>query len=314
MLARFYSSSGDAQATTRCVVPARVLPASVAHPHEGLVRGRPSVWQNPVEAHLFQLMQDKEECGNRVVVDVDDPYHQPSDGWRERDIEAHRECVQAADVLLCTTEALAETYSGLHDDIRVIPSCVDVQDFALGRQMQHLDGKFRIGYAAGYTHAPDAELVAEALARIADHDDVIVEFVGAFDPGWDFPYRRYPALPYPAYKAMIATWNIGLAPLVDNDLNRTRSDLKALDYAMSGAVVIASPFGPYVPLVERGIIASASDPDEWYEAMYELISSSDTCGRLAAAAFDYCRVERHPANQRTAYVDALGLRRSYVNA
>lgn len=314
MLARFYSSSGDAQATTRCVVPARVLPASVARLGDNLARGFPSVWQNPVEAHLFDLVRDKEECGNRVVVDVDDPYHQMSDGWNQKDIDSHLDALTVADVLICTTTALAESYSGLHPDIRVIPSSVAAQDFELGRQTQHLDGKFRIGYAAGYTHAPDAELVADALARIAEQPEVIVEFVGAFDPGWEFPHRRYPALPYPAYKALLATWNVGVAPLADTDLNRTRSDLKALDYAMSGAAVIASPSLAYGDLIARGVVASATTPDEWYEALYTLYSSAEACKSLVLAAYDYCRVERHPANQRVAYLDALALRRSHANA
>jgi hypothetical protein len=314
VLARFYSSSGDAQVTTRCVVPARMLPASVAFPHEGLMLGCPSVWQNPVAVHLFDLVRDKEEAGNRIVIDVDDPYHLLSEGWKQKDVDSHLDALKVADVLLCTTEALAESYSGLHDDIRVIPSCVAVEDFQLGRQAQHLDGKFRIGYAAGYTHGPDADLLTEALARIADHPDVVVEFVGAFDPGWDFPYRRYPALPYPAYKSMLATWNVGLAPLVDNDLNRTRSDLKALDYAMSGAACVATPTGPYAHLAERGVIAAAETPQEWYDALYALVTSTEACAHFVGAAYDYCRVERHPANQRTAYVDALGLRRSYTHA
>lgn len=292
-----------------------MLPAEVAlFGHSGgLRKGLPSVWQNPVSAHLFDLVRDKEEAGNRIVVDVDDPYHLPSEGWKQKDVDSHLDALAIADVLVCTTEALAESYSGFHDEIRVIPSCVAVEDFALGRQTQHLDGKIRVGYAAGYTHAPDAALLSEALAEVAAQPGVIVEFAGAFDPGWDFPYVRYPALPYPAYKALIATWNIGLAPLVDSPLNWTRSDLKALDYMMSGAVVVASPVGPYAALVEQGLIASAESAREWSEVLLELLGSDETCRRLVGRAYHYCRVERHPANQRTAYLDALGLRRSYVS-
>jgi hypothetical protein len=314
VFARFYTLSGDAQATTRCVVPARVLPAEVVLLGQvELRKGRPSVWQNPVTQHLFDLVRDKQECENRIVIDVDDPYHHMHEGWKQKDVDSHIDALAHADVVICTTDALAEAYEGLHADIRVIPSCVDLTDFQFGRQMQHLDGKVRIGYAAGYTHAPDAEIIGDALAQISEHPDVIVEFVGAFDPGWDFKYNRYPALPYAAYKAMIATWSIGLAPLVDNDINRTRSDLKALDYGMSFANPVVSPIGPYQHLADAGLVAYAETTQEWYDAILGLVENGEQAGRLAMKFFNYCRIERHPANQRVAYLDALGLRRSYAH-
>lgn len=312
MLARFYTNSGDAQATTRCVVPARVLPAEVVAGGSALAKGLPSVWQNPVQPHLVDIIADK-QLGNRVVIDVDDPYHLTEEGWNAKDTAAHIEALAHADTLICTTEALAASYEGLHPDIRVIPSCVDAADFQLGRMTQHLDGKFRIGYAAGFSHARDTELIAKALALMSARPDVIVEFVGAFDPGWDFAYTRYPALPHPAYKALIATWNIGLAPLVDHPVNELRSDLKVLDYAASFVVPIVSPFGPYEHLVEKGLVASAESDEEWIEALVELTDNDALRKQLALNLFNYCRVERHPANQRLRYLDALGLRRSYAH-
>lgn len=312
MLARFYSLSGDAQATARCVVPARILPGQVCvATRDPLQKGPVSVWQNPVSQHLFELVADK-ELGNRIIVDVDDPYLTMSEGWKQRDVESHLDAIKMADVVICATEPLADLYGEIHDDVRVIPSCVALEDFQFGRQMQHLDGKLRIGYAAGYSHAADAKLVADALAQISEHPDVIVEFVGAFDPGWEFDYKRYPALPYAGYKAMIATWNIGLAPLAENPLNSTRSDLKALDYAMSFAVGVCSPYGPYAELVEQGLVASAESTQEWYEALLELVENQMLCQQIAMNAYTYCLIERNPANQRVRYLDAMDLRRRYI--
>lgn len=314
MLARFYTASGDAQAQARCVVPARVLPAEVAHPHVAKTeRGLPSIWQNPSRGVIDQLMLDV-AAGNRIVIDCDDPYHSTNEHYDEQKAKDHLFALEQAATLIVTNDALAAAYDGYHSDIRVIPTCVDERDWQLGRQTQHLDGKMRIGYAAGWSHAPDTDIIAEALSRISDMPDVIVEFVGGFDPGWDFPYRRYPALPFPAYKAMLATWQIGLAPLVDNEINSTRSDLKALDYAISGAICVASPVGPFEHLAEKGIIVPAEGPKEWYETLRDLIESDSERTKIGLNAYQYCRIERHPANQRTAYLDALGLRRSYSHA
>ncbi len=314
MLARFYSSSGDAQAVARCVVPARVLPAAVHTPLKRVepARGMPSIWQNANTHALDGIVADI-NIGNRVMLDVDDPYFDVDEfgAYSEQQAVAHRECLQIADGVIVTNDALAAAYEGKHDNIVVIPTCVDVADWQFGRQLNHLDGKLRIGYAAGGSHQPDAPLVAGALARLSEHPDVIIEFIGSFDPGWDFKFKHYPALPYPAYKSLVSTWAIALAPLVESDLNRTRSDLKVLDYGISCAAPIVTPFGPYEHLVADGVVLGASGEDEWYEALRDLVEHDDLRSEVALTAFNYCRVERHPANQRTAYLDALGLRRSY---
>lgn len=314
MLARFYSSSGDAQAQARCVVPARVLPAEVILPQQvEPVPGLPSLWQNPsCQEQLDGIAMDS--AHNLIVIDVDDDYGVPSEAYGQHPADKHLNALQFAKTVTCTNEALAEVYRARHDDVRVIPSCVDVADYDLGRQINHLDGKLRVGYAAGFTHAPDAALVGEALAEVSRQEDVIVEFVGAFDPGWDFPYVRYPAVPFPAYKAIVNTWAIGLAPLVDSPLNHTRSDLKVLDYAACGAVAVVSPSTAYQHLIDRELVASAETSEDWLEAIQTLLAGDRLRTQIAINAFNYCRIERHPANQRTAYLDALGLVRSRTHA
>jgi hypothetical protein len=317
VLARFYSSSGDAQAQARCVVPARVLPGEVILPrHVEPLKGCPSLWQNPSVVEQLDMVVADHGARNRIVIDVDDDYGSSHDLYTPENAAIHLNALEFAHTVTCTTEPLAEVYRERHADVRVIPTCVEIADYEFGRQINHLDGRIRIGYAAGRTHAPDAKIVGEALKEIAEagHEGLVIEFVGAFDPGWDFPYNRYPALPFPAYKAMIQTWNIGLAPLEDSDLNRTRSDLKFLDYAACGAVAVVSPGPAFDHLIERDLVASAETTEDWVEALQALIASDRLRAQIALNAYHYCRVERHPANQRVAYLDAFGLTRSHAHA
>jgi hypothetical protein len=68
-------------------------------------------------------------------------------------------------------------------------------------------------------------------------------------------------------------WHIGLAPLLDTPFNRSKSPLKAMDYAAMGLAVLASDTPVY-----RGSIADgpagqlvANDPAAWHAALEWLI-------------------------------------------
>jgi glycosyltransferase involved in cell wall biosynthesis len=47
-------------------------------------------------------------------------------------------------------------------------------------------------------------------------------------------------------------FDIGIAPLAYNEFNKSKSDLKVLEYASLGIPVVASDFGPYADTVVHG--------------------------------------------------------------
>jgi glycosyltransferase involved in cell wall biosynthesis len=68
-------------------------------------------------------------------------------------------------------------------------------------------------------------------------------------------------------------FDIGLAPLVDMPFNRSKSAIKALEYAALGIPVIASDREPYRPFVLDGVTGYlVRDEHEWTKRLRELVN------------------------------------------
>ena len=77
--------------------------------------------------------------------------------------------------------------------------------------------------------------------------------------------------------------HIGIAPLVDNNFNRCKSNIKYLEYTMAGIPVIASNVLPYSSTIkdgEDGIIVKKGRYNLWKRALESLIENEKERIRL----------------------------------
>jgi len=95
---------------------------------------------------------------------------------------------------------------------------------------------------------------------------------------------------YPGFVDWVSTvqpaWHIGLAPLLDTPFNRSKSSIKAMDYAAIGLPTLASDTPAY-----RGSIADgpagqlvANDPAAWHAALDWLIRDQSLRRSMAERA------------------------------
>ena len=125
-----------------------------------------------------------------------------------------------------------------------------------------------------------------------------VASVGCPIPGLDglpgYSYHGFVDAPdYPHLLSELRV-DIGLAPLRDTIFNRAKSDVKYLEYAATGAAVIASPVSPYRAAIapDRGLIVPENTPEAWDAAIEELVTNGARRRGLAQAAYDWVRQER----------------------
>lgn len=84
-----------------------------------------------------------------------------------------------------------------------------------------------------------------------------------------------------------ASFDIGLCPLVENEINRARCSLKILDYMIAGLPVVASRIGENTYFIEDGISGIlASSTEEWVQALTNLIQHHEERKRLGTHARD----------------------------
>lgn len=189
--------------------------------------------------------------GKKRVIDVDDNYLSPELGsivgryhaengrlWGERQ-ESHKRMVGEADYVVCATDALAEVYSLVNPNVVVCENTVDPIDWPEPNHRQMI-----VGCVLSANHRDHTHLVEDAM-RYASACGAQVQVVG-LDPDWDFSYTHFGFTPSVAsYRRVLSRWSIGLAPVVENDVTRGKSDLKWLEFTMCGAALVASDVEAY---------------------------------------------------------------------
>ena len=99
-------------------------------------------------------------------------------------------------------------------------------------------------------------------------------------------------IPYDDYEAAIRSSDIALLPLRDNEFNRSKSDLKFIECAGNGAVVLASPI-VYAKSIEEGKTGFIyHDEREFLNKLNLLIKNRNLRRMVAEKAYSYVRHER----------------------
>ena len=99
-------------------------------------------------------------------------------------------------------------------------------------------------------------------------------------------------VPYDIYEKTLRESDIALLPLLDNEFNRAKSDLKFIECAGNGAVALASPvvYSQTLKDDENGFIFK--DTKEFAEKLQVLIDNPDKRRKLATAAYEYVKHNR----------------------
>jgi glycosyltransferase involved in cell wall biosynthesis len=230
------------------------------------------------------------EQGVRIVAEVDDNYlsdrnlslamrHLHDRGDRRR----HLEAMGCFDRIIVTTRWLRDYYAkALRKELRVRPEffvCGNHVDPADWPQRIERDGPLRVGWMGSPSHVWDIKLAYPALKWAADqgHEVVII----GMDPDWrpqswirdqgamrrgeafGFQYRHVPWVDPRQFNRQLAAYplDVALAPLLRNEHTLGKSDVKWLEYSMSGAATVASNGTVYSDIEhgETGMLAGGRE-------------------------------------------------------
>lgn len=118
-----------------------------------------------------------------------------------------------------------------------------------------------IGYTGSTSHLQDLKMILPAIKKVMQNDsNVRFEMLGILTKdnarklfkGWDNNLLNRIAMlggsaTYDEYPDLLAEqgWKVGIAPLIKDEFNRARSNIKWQEYTGSGTVTIATDFTPY---------------------------------------------------------------------
>lgn len=193
--------------------------------------------------------------------------NQPSSQAMINFLESH------ADEKTVTTRALQEKLGGI-----ICPNSIDMDVWG-GIENKNNDSDLVIGWAGGWTHQKDLEMIVPVLSRLKKKYRFIIKFFG-YDPNIPKTQLYYKATkfsPSPLeYPTLLAEhgFDIGIAPIIDDEFNQYKSNIKWLEYAMLGVPVVASNLPPYEDITDGVDGFLASTEDEWYEKLEKLITDA----------------------------------------
>lgn len=236
---------------------------------------------------IGSLYAYQQELGKKIVVEADDfpevlednPYKMSHDATDAPALM--KKTMEIADAITCTTNYLAGKLRTINPNVFVLPNYMAMERWDLPKYKNDTD-TIRIGWAGSITHLKDIEMVVPALEKILlEYPQVQLVFVG------DLRIRDLfnsiervevlPGVPFDVWPSKLHSLrlDIGLAPLVDNEFNRCKSNIKWLEYSIAQVPGVFSPtvyqhkgFQPKYGLI-------AYEPDDWYKTIKVLIDNPE---------------------------------------
>jgi glycosyltransferase involved in cell wall biosynthesis len=258
-------------------------------------------------AHFAESVKIVEWCKRnriRVVFDTDDALDLvPPDNLNYKDLQPRMELyefqLRSADVVTTTTETLAAHLRRWNQNVTVIPNSVDPEDWSPRRNT----GTPRIGWNGSPTHFGDLAVALDGIRDLQKRHDFILVLQGickesSLDELYEtlrsrwgkkffeaplgksikhfmeklsgIRYEFSPMVPIERHAQTVCDLklDIGIAPLIESQFNKNKSCIKYYEYAMAGAVTVASQVLPYSAEVP---ITAKNNRDSWkYKLEYAL--------------------------------------------
>ena len=212
--------------------------------------------------------------------------------------------LDAASCVTTSTSLLAEELHEPGRNIVVVPNLLDERLwFAPLGDVDPVetikDGVCRVLYFGTATHVADLEMVHEVFDRLGDSFELSVVGLPSSDAIW---YRTIPVpsgqASYPLFtqwlRGIAAGFRMGIVPLLDDEFNNMKSDLKYLEMSALGLPIVVSDRAPFKESVRHGenALLVDDDPTSWVNAIRSLAADDDLAQRIAANAEDYVRQSR----------------------
>lgn len=218
---------------------------------------------------------------------VDDRNRRAKRHFTPEMLDALEQIARISHLITVSTEPLAEAMRRFNPNVVTLPNHIDDRMLDLVRPRRD---RVTIGWAGGDSHHTDWLHVAPTIRRfIVRHPAVDLHTIGANyqiaakipkpqsrHTGWSVDLFDY-------YRSI--DFDIGIAPLAPIGFNRSKSHIKALEYAALGIPVVASDQEPYREFVVDGVTGFlVRRAHEWEQRLRDLVNDEAMRTEMGEAA------------------------------
>lgn len=295
------------------------------------------VWHPMYYPHSFEFFLEMQHKHQKpFIIEVDDnyvdvptwneAYHSFRNGSAFRQISI--DSMRSADALMVTTPHLGELYTSFNDNVYVIENSLD---FKGDRKFVGWDKVSvrkhegtRIGWIGGRAHFDDLMMVAPALRKILEKNpDVTLCLVNSAVKasckalGKEYPFENLQNVHYAdrsvainRYAAFMASFgfDIGIAPLVDCNFNRSKSNLRWLEYSALKIPTVATEISHFKQSIDpgkTGIMVPDNDLEKWQSSLQLLIDDKNLRETIGRNAYKRVKADFNVKNNAPLYFRLL---------
>jgi glycosyltransferase involved in cell wall biosynthesis len=295
------------------------------------------VWQPVYYDHTLEFFNEiRQKYGKPTFIETDDNYIDVP-VWNEafnsfKPTSMHRyaatETMSFADGMFVSTPHLKELYGRYNENIHVIENSLDFKGdrkFVGWDQVTVRKHKgVRIGWIGGRSHFNDLMLVAPALREILlKYPDVTLCLVNsAIQPsckalGIAYPFEGLPnvhyadrSVPINRYAQFAASFgfDIGIAPLVDCNFNRSKSNLRWLEYSAMKLPTVATDISHFSQSIKDGhdgFLIKDNNLQEWQKRLEMLIEDEGLREQIGRQAYKRVKKDFNIKTNAAKYVRLL---------
>ncbi len=217
-------------------------------------------------------------------------------------LEDVKRVISGADMITVTTPILAEVFREYNENVRVLPNCIDLNDWKR-LPLVKSEKEVKLYWGGGMSHWEDLLLLRGPLKQIfSKYPNAKIVMLGWMPDGFadTFPgrveFQEWSNFYAYSYKVASLGIDIALIPLVDNDFNRCKSPIKWIEMSslqIPSVVSYCSPYKEVESLSEKdlAVFIDGNSPDAWVEGISMLIDNPDLRQKIGEES--RMVVERH---------------------
>ncbi|MBP3205431.1 MAG: glycosyltransferase [Oribacterium sp.] len=240
------------------------------------------IFMRPNNIYSWKIANEAKKAGHVTVTFCDDdllnlPVSSPTMPWRK---EGLLRVLEHSDVIWSSSRYIAEKYGALTAGKRTAITDTILRPEELDGIKVACNEKVRIVYAAAPSHAALFEkYIAPIIPELTNEFDISLTFVGVHPnvQGIDCEYvSSMPLLEYRKYMRE-SGFDIGLAPLHDDEFSKCKYFNKYIEYTTQGIVGIYAKTEPYTYVVRDGIngFLASDNPQDWLRGLRKAIQDRE---------------------------------------
>jgi hypothetical protein len=262
------------------------------------------ILENICDPDLLPLVKERKSNGQLTIYEISDDFGELQP-WNpvyffyqnKENLALVQRLASFCDALQVTSPELKRRYGHLNSHCKIFPN--QISYVPPERAFEKKD-EVVVGWGGSHGHLEDmAEIARPVIQWITSQTNVVLHLMCS-GPTWQLfdslpSNRKRRTIPgsIQDYYDFLARLDIGIGMLKDTSFNRCRSDIKFLEYAVSGVVPVMARLEPYIDSVDTGKTGLLfSNSRELIEMLDHLVKDTARLMEISKAARQYVLQER----------------------